>query len=71
MKNKPQRDYTQDEFFNCYSRKLMYWLGLHGINYLDKFHDVSGRPMWRFANTEEFRTVLAAWDDFKNNNLGG
>jgi len=65
MTIKPSRDYTNEEYFNCYSRKLMYYLGLYGINYLDKYYDENGRPMWRFENNERLRELLATWDDFK------
>lgn len=62
--NKTAHDYTQEEFFNCFSRKLMYFLGLHGINYIDKYYQDS-RPYWTFKNTEELRNKLVLWDDFK------
>lgn len=52
--------------FKCYSRKLMYFLGLHDINYIDKFYnETNGKPYWTFTYNNELTTVLDKWELFK------
>lgn len=52
--------------FKCFSRKLMYFLGVHDINYIDKFyHPTTGKPYWTFNWNSELTAVLTKWDEFK------
>lgn len=54
--------------FKCYSRKLMYFLGIHNINYIDKYYNNSnGKPYWLFDYNDELTAVLTKWEDFKQN----
>lgn len=56
--------------FNCYSRKLMYFLGLYGVDYIDRyFNPDSGRPYWQFENNDRLRELLLKWDKFKHTEL--
>lgn len=55
-----------DLIFYCYSRKLMYWLGLHDINFIEKQYNTdNGRPYWTFNKTPELNELLSAWGEFK------
>lgn len=56
----------EQQYFRCYSRKLMYFLGLHDINYVDKFYnETNGKPYWTFNYTPELEARLDKWELFK------
>lgn len=57
----------KEKIFKCYSRKLMYFLGLYDVSYIErKFDDEKGFPYWTFPHTDELDRMLVLWNEWKN-----